>query len=159
MPGNMKCGRLRSSNCFVVFFPLLEFSTLRVSPFVADSFLPFLRRPSLVLSFFRQCTQRRVSTYIYTTARVALCSLLFLLLSESYSVFPDFFISPLRPLLRYSPLGYSASSRFSTSLSLLMQRQSIRAIFYMFLRSISYLAPVPFAVFVCKSFHFAHVAL
>lgn len=88
MPGNMKCGRLRFSNCFVVFFPFLS-SSPRSRFFVQlDPFLPFL-------SFHRSYTLQRISTC--TIPWLSTVSLLFLLLlSDSYSAFPDFFISSLR---------------------------------------------------------------
>lgn len=111
MPGNMKCGRLRSSNCFVVFFPLFEFSPLvflRSSPILFFPFLCRAFRPILLSPMYSATysdVQRRTSTY--ATARVALCSLLFLRLSDFYFVFPDFFID----FLPY----YSFFSRFSTA--------------------------------------------
>lgn len=95
MPGNMKCGRLRFSNCFVVFFPFLS-SSPRSRFFVQlDPFLPFL-------SFHRSRTLQRISTC--TIPRLSSCPLFLLLhffpflllLSDSYSAFPDFFISSSR---------------------------------------------------------------
>lgn len=122
MPGNMKCGRLRSSNCFVVFFPLFEsFSQLvflRSSPtlFFLSSVVRF------VLSPFRPCTKRRTSTY--TTALSSLLFYSFFFFSISYSVFPDFFISSFRSFLSILlrlllPLiFFFCLFRFSTSPSL-----------------------------------------
>lgn len=135
MPGNMKCGRLRSSNCFVVFFPLFEFSQLvflRSPPtlfFLSSVVLRF------ILSPFRPCTQRRISTY--TTA---LCFLFFLLLFDSYSVFPDFFISSFRSFLSIFlrlplPFGYFFSLSFFYA-SIFMHRESIHVILSSFLRSL-----------------------
>lgn len=116
----MKCGRLRSSNCFAVFFPLPagrgeQFAFLCVR---LDPFLPFLSvlRP-LVLSSFCRYTLRRISTY--TTPRLSSVLLSsrppppplnipvrLRLPSDSYSAFLDFFISSLcvLPSLR-SPLS------------------------------------------------------
>lgn len=88
----MKCGRLRFSNCFVVFFPFL-------SPFA------FLRstRPFSSLPLFPPFPYP--ATYINVhDSSVVLCPLFLLLhfflflllLSDSYSAFPDFFISSSR---------------------------------------------------------------
>lgn len=86
MPGNMKCGRLRFSNCFVVFFPFLS-SSPRSRFFVQlDPFLPFL-------SFHRSYTLQRISTC--TIPWLSTVSLLFLLLLPI--PIPPFLISSFLP--------------------------------------------------------------
>lgn len=100
----MKCGRLRSSNCFVVFFllpppspsPRLTSLPVCVYPFETRPFSSLALCPSslslslLVLSFFCQFILQRISTYtIFLGCPLSST----LLLSDSYSAFPDFFIS------------------------------------------------------------------
>lgn len=65
MPDNMKCGRLRSSNCFVVFFPLSPPSPphpVCVYPFETRPFssLALFFASLLVLSFFCQYILQRI---------------------------------------------------------------------------------------------------
>lgn len=100
MPGNMKCGRLRFSNCFVVFFPFLSRILPRSRFFVQlDSLLPFL-------SFHRSGTLQRISTY--TIPRLSS------VLSSSFSFF-FFFPIPIPPFLISSFLPCGLPSPFVTS--------------------------------------------
>lgn len=84
----MKCGRLRFSNCFVVFFPFLS-SSPRSRFFVQlDPFLPFL-------SFHRSRTLQRISTCTIPRLSSVLSSSSF----TSSSFFFFFFPIPIPPFL------------------------------------------------------------
>lgn len=86
MPGNMKCGRLRFSNCFVVFFPFFLSSPHSRIFVQLNPFLPFL-------SFHRFCILQPISTYTIPP----LSSVLSSFFSSSSSVF--FFPIPIPPFL------------------------------------------------------------
>lgn len=123
MPDNMKCGRLRSSNCFVVFFPSLspflpDFSRVRV--YRVRSSRPFSSLLSVLffasLGSFPPFANISCNVYqrIYTIPRLS--SVPFLLLSDFYSTFPDFFISfsCMFSLCRFLSLDYFIISYFCT---------------------------------------------
>lgn len=123
MPDNMKCGRLRSSNCFVVFFPSLsaflpDFSRVRV--YRVRSSRPFSSLLSVLffasLGSFPPFANISCNVYqrIYTIPRLS--SVPFLLLSDFYSIFPDFFISfsCMFSLCRFLSLDYFIISYFCT---------------------------------------------
>lgn len=109
----------------------------RVSPFIADSFLPFLCRP------FRPIPLSPVyyATYINVHDCLVLSAFLFFLLPfDSYSVFPDFFISSFRSFLSILlrlllPLIFFLFISFFY-VSIFMHRQSIHVILSSFLRSL-----------------------
>lgn len=116
MPGNMKCGRLRSSNCFVVFFPpfpgILPPPRARVLPPcrtrrpLSSSLPPFVLRLSRVFPFFCRYIPRDVYQ-----AR-ALSSPLGTLVAPSFDSYSASFLisSFLRRVLPRSPLPLCDSS-------------------------------------------------
>lgn len=109
------------------FLPSLRVLSARVSPFIADSFLPFLCRPFRPIPLSPMYS----ATYINVHDCLVLSVFLFfLLLFDSYSVFPDFFISSFRSFLSILlwlplPLFFFISFFYA---SIFMHRQSIHVI-------------------------------
>lgn len=91
MPGNMKCGRLRFSNCFVVFFPFSQ--VLSPFTFLRSTESSFSSRRSL--SFHRSCTLQHISPYIDSLVVPYFLFFLFSLFRSFFIFFFSFLISIL----------------------------------------------------------------